>query len=108
MLDFLSVTARPLHQLKIADNDGQEVVEIVRNPSCQLTDSLQTLGLSELLARARELCATFFRDRESLIKPAVKAAFASKEDDRHEARGKRSRKGGRHEADIEAPGVEAC
>jgi hypothetical protein len=50
-LDFLSVAARSLHQLKIADEDGQEVVEIVRNPSSQLTDRLQTLGLSELRAR---------------------------------------------------------
>jgi hypothetical protein len=81
-LDFLSVAARSLHQLKIADEDGQEVVEIVRNPSSQLTDRLQTLGLSELRARARELGATFFRDRESVIKPAVQAACLEQEYDR--------------------------
>jgi hypothetical protein len=72
----------------------------VRNPSSQLTDRLQTLGLSELLARARELGATFFRDRESVIKPAVQAACLEQEYDRQEARGKQAEKAAGIKADI--------
>jgi hypothetical protein len=35
-LDFLAVAPRPQDQIEIAEDDGQEIVEIVRDPSGQL------------------------------------------------------------------------
>jgi hypothetical protein len=51
---------------------GQEIVEVVRDPSGQLTDSLEALGLSEFLSRACEFGVAFLRDRKSLIKTLVR------------------------------------
>src|ERR1700730_17885591 len=70
-LDFLSVVSRAQSQFEIAADDGQGIVEVVRYPSSQLADSLEALGLSELLTRARELGVAFLRDHQSLIKAAV-------------------------------------
>src|SRR6516162_752982 len=69
-------------------------------------DSLQTLGLSELLARARELGATILRDGKSLIKPAIKTACLEKQNDRHEARGKHAEEAAGIKAHIKRSGAE--
>ena len=78
----------------------------MRDPSGQLTDSLKALGLSELLARARELRVAYPRDRERLIEAAVKAARFDDQNDRHEARGQQAVKAAGIKADVETPGVE--
>jgi len=105
-LDFLSVASRAQNQIEIASDDGQEIVKVVCDPSGQLTDGLEALGLSELLARARELGVAFLRDREGLIKAAIKATRLDKENDQHEARGKQAVKPAGIETEVEAPRVE--
>src|SRR6516162_5199941 len=68
-------------------------------------DSLQTLGLSELLARARELGATILRDGKSLIKPAIKTSCLEKQNDRHEARGKHAEEAAGIKATSKGPAL---
>ena len=46
------VGERALHRLQIADDDGQQVVEVVRDAAGQLADRLHLLRLRKLLLRA--------------------------------------------------------
>ena len=59
-----------LDEFEIADDNRQKIVEVVRDSSRQLADSLEASGLCKFLTRARELDIAFPRDRESLIKAA--------------------------------------
>src|SRR6516225_1551925 len=104
-IDFPVVAGRAQDQFEIAQDSGQEIVEIVRDPSGQLTDSFEALGLRERLARARQLGVAFLRDCESLIKAAVKAARFDKESDRHEANGKKAVKVAGIKPDAKTPGI---
>ena len=104
--DFLGVAPRPQDQIEIAEDDGQEIVEIVRDPSGQLTDSLEALGLSERFARAGELCVAFARDGEGLIKAAGKAARLDQHNGQPDARSKQTEKTAGIKTDVEAPRVD--
>ena len=73
-IDFLVVAGRAQDQFEIADDDGQEIVEIVRHAAGQLADSLEPLRLGELFPRACELGVALLRDRQRLIETAIQAA----------------------------------
>ena len=62
----------PLQRLEVADDDGQQVVEVVRDAAGQLADRLHLLRLGELLrasSRASLRCRRSVMSRVTLAKP---------------------------------------
>ena len=47
-----------LQSLEIAENDGEQIVEVVGHAACQLTDGIEPLRLPQRLFRGRFRCVS--------------------------------------------------
>ena len=104
-LNSVVVAPRIQDHFQIADDNRQQIVEVVRDPASQLADSLEALRLRQLLARPSEFGIAFLGDRESHVEPASEAARLDEHDDRCDADGKKTEQVTGVETHIEMSGA---